>query len=113
MAERRHDLDLVLRHGAKGVAAVIFAAGRLFRIAVSAQIGRDDGEFLRQPRRDLVPGQVREWVAVHEQKRRPFAAMHRHDARAAGLYLGAGEAFEHGTSAVNLKFPIIWCRKLV
>src|SRR5262249_15840944 len=33
---------------------------------------------------------------VHQQERRPLAAMHRHDARARGLDLGAGEAFHHG-----------------
>jgi hypothetical protein len=38
---------------------------------------------------------MREWIAVHEQHRRPLAAMHGDDARACGLYLGAGEAFEH------------------
>ena len=58
-AERGHDLDLVLRHGAERVAAVILAARRLLGIAVAAQVGGDHGELARQPRRDLVPGQVR------------------------------------------------------
>ena len=39
-AERRHHLDLVLRHGAERIAGMIVAAGRLFGIAVAAQIGR-------------------------------------------------------------------------
>ena len=38
-AERRHHLDLVLRHGAERIAGMIVAARRLFGIAVAAQIG--------------------------------------------------------------------------
>ena len=94
-AERRHHLDLVLRHGAERIARVIVAARRLLRVAVAAQVGADDGEVLRQPRRELVPGRVRERIAVHQQQRRPAAAMHRDDARAGGLDVGAREAFEH------------------
>src|SRR6202008_889048 len=52
-------------------------------------------EILRQPWRELVPRQVRERIAVHQEQRRTLAAVHRDDARAAGLDLGAGEAFEH------------------
>ena len=44
-AERRHHLDLVLRHGAERVAAVVVAARRLLRIAVAAQVGGDHGEL--------------------------------------------------------------------
>ena len=53
VTERRHHLDLVLRHGAERIVFVVLAAGRLFGIAIAAQIGGDDGEFLRQPRRDF------------------------------------------------------------
>ena len=73
-AERRHHLDLVLRHGAERIAGMVVAAGRLFGIAVAAQIGRDHGELARQRRRELVPGQMRERIAVHQQQRRPVAA---------------------------------------
>ena len=55
-AEVTHDLDLVLRHGAERIGRVIAAAVRLGTVAVAAQVGQHDGEFLRQPRRDLVPG---------------------------------------------------------
>ena len=96
-AERRHHLDLVLRHGAERIAGVVLAARRLLGIAVAAQVGGHHGELLGQPRRDLVPGQVRERIAVHQQHRRPLAAVHRDDAGAGGLDLGAGEAFEHAT----------------
>src|SRR5262249_40068883 len=93
--ERGHHLDLVLRHGAERIPAVIRAARRLFRIPVAAQVGGDHGEFARQARRDLVPGQVRERIPVQQQERRSVAAADRDDARAAGLDFGAGEAFEH------------------
>ena len=95
VAERRHDLDLVLRHGAERVAAMVRAAGRFFRVAVAAQIGGHDRELGSEARSDFVPGQMREGVAVHEQERRTGAAMHRDDAGAARLYLTTDEAFEH------------------
>jgi hypothetical protein len=93
--ERRHHLQLVLRHGAEGIAAVVGAAGRLFRVPVAAQVRGHDRELARQTRCDLVPGQVREGVAVQQQQRRSLAPVHRENARAAGLDLGASEAFEH------------------
>jgi hypothetical protein len=95
-SERGHDFELILRHGAKGIVAVILAARRLFRIPVTAQIGRYHGEIPREPRRDFVPGEMRERIAMHEQERRPAAAGERDNPRAAGLYLTAGEAVEHG-----------------
>ena len=95
VAKRRHDLDLILRHGAKGVAAVIVTARWLFGIAVAAQISGHHRELSRQSRRDLVPGQVGEWIAVHEQERRSSPAMHGQDACAACRYLRPAEAFEH------------------
>ena len=101
-AERRHHLDLVLRHGAERIAGMVVAARRLFGIAIAAQIGRHHGEFPRQRRRELVPGQMRERIAVHQQQRRPAAAGDGDDARAAGLDLGAGEAFEQ-----HARFPNI------
>ena len=44
-AERRHHLDLVLRHGAERIAGMVVAAGRLLGIAIAAQVGADHGEF--------------------------------------------------------------------
>ena len=102
VAERRHHLDLVLRHGAERIVVVVVAARRLFGIAIAAQIGGDHGEVLGQPRREFLPGQVAERIAVHEQKRRPAAAMHGDDARARGFDLGAGKTFEeHATLPLN------------
>ena len=91
-AERRHHLDVVLRHRAERIVRMIRLARRLLRVAVAAEIRRDHGEFLREARRELVPGEVRERIAVQQQQRRALAAMRRHDARAGGLDLGAGEA---------------------
>ena len=65
-AERGHHLDLVLRHGAERIAAMVRPPRRLFRISVATQVGGDNGEFARQARRDLVPGEVRERIAVHQ-----------------------------------------------
>ena len=67
MAKRGHDLDLVRRHGAKRIIRMIAAAGRFFGIAVAAQIGRHHREFFRQARREFVPRQMTERIAVHEQ----------------------------------------------
>ena len=53
--ERRHHFDLVLRHGAERVAAMILASGRLFRISVAAQIRSHHGELVSEPRRHLMP----------------------------------------------------------
>jgi len=93
--QRGHHLELILRHGAERIAAVVCPARRLFRISIAAQVGGDNGELACQARRDFVPGQVREWVAVHQEQWRPLAATHGHDARAAGLDLGADEPLEH------------------
>jgi hypothetical protein len=95
VTERGHDLDLVLRHGAKRIAGMVVAARRLFGIAVAAQIGQDHAELLDQRRRHLGPVQMGEWIAVHQQQRRPAAAGQRNDARARGLNIGAGKAVEH------------------
>ena len=94
-AERGHHLDLILRHRAKRIILVVLAAWRLLGIAVAAQIRAHHGEFFRQCRCDLQPRQMRERVAVHQQHRWSLAAVDGHDARAAGLDLGAGEAFHH------------------
>jgi len=43
-----HDVDLVLRHAAERVVAVIRQASGLATVAVAAEIGGDHGEILRQ-----------------------------------------------------------------
>src|SRR5262245_58030637 len=66
--ERRHHLQLVLRHGAEGIAAMVPAAGWLFRIPVAAQIRGHHRELARQARSDIVPGEMREGIAVQQQQ---------------------------------------------
>ena len=105
-AERRHHLDIVLRHRAERIVRVIRLARRLLAVAIAAQVGRHHGEFLRKARRELVPGEMRERIAVQQQQRRPAAAMHGHDARAGGLDFGAGEAVHlHGAADQGLTAP--------
>jgi hypothetical protein len=73
---------------------MVFATGRLFGIAVPAQISRHNGKLAGQRRRDLVPVQMIERVAVHQQDRGSLATCHGDDTGAAGLDLGSREAFE-------------------
>jgi hypothetical protein len=72
-AELAHDLDLVLRHAPERVVGVVRPAARLRAVAVAAQIGRHHGEVPREPRRDALPAQVGERVAVQEEQRRSNA----------------------------------------
>ena len=96
-SEMRHDVDLVLRHAAERVIAVVVFAARLGTVAVAAQIGRDDGKLLRQPVRVAVPAHVRQRVAVQEEQRRSAAAMAQIDLHfgIAGLNLDMLEILEH------------------
>src|SRR4029078_3470850 len=94
-AERGHHLALTLRHRAERIAGMVLAAGRLFGIAIAAQVGADDGEIARQRWRNFVPRQMIERVAVHQQHRRSRTANHRDNTRALGLDFGASEAVEH------------------
>src|SRR5215831_3522387 len=100
--ERRHDLDLILSHGAKRITRVVVAARRLFGIAVAAQVGTYDGEFFGELRREFVPARMGERIAVHQKDRRTAAAVYRDYAGAAGLDLATGEILEH----VPLLFPL-------
>ena len=95
VTKRGHYLDLILRHGAERIVRMVGAARQLLGIAIAAQIRRHHREFFGKPRRKFVPGQMAERIAVQQQERRSLAAVHRHDARAAGCDLGAGEVFEH------------------
>ena len=99
-AERRHHLDLVLRHRAERIVDVLRTARRLLGIAVAAQVGRHHRELGREPRRDLLPRQMIERIAVHQQQRRALAAGHGDDAGAGCLDLAALEAVEHGHSRI-------------
>ncbi len=96
-AEMRHDVDLVLRHAAERVIAVVVFAARLGAVAVAAQIGRDDRKLLRQPVGIAVPAHVRQRVAVQQKQRRSVSAMPQIDLhfRIAGLNLDMLEILEH------------------
>src|SRR5262249_61728844 len=83
--ERRHDLDLILSHGAKRITRVVVAARRLFGIAVAAQVGAYDSEFFGQLRREFVPARMGERIAVHQKDRRNAAAGYPYYSGAAGL----------------------------
>src|SRR5262245_48215945 len=74
---------------------MILTARRLFRIAIATQIGSDNCKFAGQSRRDLVPVQMVERVAMQQQNRRPMPTCHGDDARAAGFDFRSLEAFEH------------------
>jgi hypothetical protein len=79
MAQRAHHVDLVLRHHAFGIVAVVRQPFRLVAVAVPAQIRRDHSETGRQLFGDLVPDRVGLWVAVQQQQRRARAAPHEGD----------------------------------
>src|SRR5262249_13739055 len=95
-AKRGHHLNLILRHGPERVTGVIRTARWLLGIAIATQIGRNDGELACQRRRDLVPVQVREGIAVHQQQGRTASTRHRDNTRTAGLDFRSLEAVEHG-----------------
>ena len=104
VAERPHRCHLVGGHRALGVVAVALAPRRFLGVAVAAQVRRDDGEALGQPRRDPAPGRVRLRVAVQEQERRPRPADRGADAEAVRVDVVQVEACEerarlgHGSS---------------
>jgi len=64
-------------------------------VAIATQIRGDDVEALGRQRRDLVPEDMGQRIAVQQQKRRAVAAMTQMDPRAAPRDLGTGEPFEH------------------
>jgi len=83
IAERLHDLDLVLRHRAERVVDVVGPGViRADTVAIAAQIACDDMEMLGQPIGDLVPGDMGQRVAVQQQQGRTVTAMPQVNARA-------------------------------
>ena len=50
-----HDFDLILSHGSLRISKVIGPSRRFAAIAITAKIGNDHSEILRQHRRDLSP----------------------------------------------------------
>ena len=81
-AERRHQRDLVRGHRLERVPGVVVARGRPARVAVAAQVRRDDGAVAGQLGGDPVPHDVALREAVQQQDGRPVAAADRVDAHA-------------------------------
>jgi hypothetical protein len=92
-------VDLILTHAAERVVRVVGQPLRLRAVAVAAEIGTHDGEVLRKLRRDEVPRDVRQRVAVQQQNRRSFSADAADDLhfRVGRLNRETLEAFEHGS----------------
>ena len=80
-----HHFHLVLRHGAFGIVQMVFAVGRLAAVSVSAEIGRDDGKFFGQLRRNVAPFDVRLRIAVQQKQRRPASRSDKIDRGARSL----------------------------
>src|SRR5258708_33762517 len=96
VAELLHDLDLVLRHRPEGIVDIIFAAVfGAYAVAIAPEIGSDHMKMLGQPRRDLMPGDMGQGIAVQQQQRRAVAAVPQMDLRAAPHHLPPGETLEH------------------
>ena len=77
---------------------MLFAPGvvRPDAVAVAAQIGADDVKMLGQTRRDLVPRDMGQRVAVQQQQRRAVAAMAQMNARAPEVSISVRvKSFEH------------------
>ncbi len=94
MAEQRHHLRHVERHGALGIGEVLGVGQRLVAVAIAAQIGADEGEAVLQPLRQLVPEHMGLGIAVQQQQRRPLPARPHPDARARGRDVEQPEAGE-------------------
>src|SRR5260370_18959085 len=84
VAELLHDLDLVLRHRPEGIVDIIFAAVfGAYAVAIAPEIGSDHMKMLGQPRRDLMPGDMGQGIAVQQQQRRAVAPVPPKDSAAA------------------------------
>jgi len=96
VAEPLHHLDLILRHRAEGIVDIVFAAVfGAYAVAITSEVGGDHMKILGQPRRDLVPGDMRHRVAVQQQQWRAIAAVAKMDSRTVGLDFRLDEPFEH------------------
>lgn len=67
VSECLHGLSLIERTGALRVVSVVLAIGRLAAVAVSAKLHQHNGEQFGEFGRDLVPLDVRPWIAVNQQ----------------------------------------------
>src|SRR3984893_18061408 len=96
IAERLHNLDLVLCHRPERIVDVVFAAIiGADAVAVAAQIGGDDVKPFGETAGELVPGDMGQRIAVQQQQRRAVATVPQMDAGAAGGDLRPRKPYEH------------------
>ena len=93
--ELPHHRDHVARHRALRVRLVVGRRRRLRALAVAAQVGRDHGVLVREPRRHRVPHRVRLRVPVEQEEGRPAAAAAQADRRLARVDRRQLEAVKH------------------
>jgi len=104
VAERRHDIDLILSHGPERVVDVVGATiGRADAVAVAAEVRRDNVKPFCQAARDLVPRRVRERVAVQQQERRAVSGVPEEDVCTAGPNPPRFEALEQANIGRKLR----------
>src|SRR3546814_7337111 len=65
--ERGHCRDLIGRHRALRIIRVRRIARQFFAVAITAQVGRDDGKAIRKRGHHLVPGQMRLRMTVEKR----------------------------------------------
>src|SRR6266568_6407854 len=94
MTQGAHRLDLVLGHGALGIVGMVGKPVGFFAVSVTAQIGGDHLEPLRELGRDAVPDRVGLRIAVQKEQGRAHAAVDEIDRRAARPDAPALEAGE-------------------
>src|SRR4051794_11445005 len=70
-AEFRHDGHHVLCHRSFCIWRMVRTGGRTIALAISAKIGADHGEVLREHRRNVSPHQMRLRKSVQQENGRP------------------------------------------
>ena len=91
----RHQARQVPRHGALGIGRMVRVRRRLAAVAVTAQIGHDQGVMPRHQGRQLVPHGMGLRIAVQQQNRRPLASRAEIDGDATDLPAIFLKAVEH------------------
>ena len=93
-AELTHDRDLIGRHRALGIAAVVLARRRLGAVAIAAHVGDHDREILSEHRRHLVPHGVGLGISVEQKKRGSSSGAGHVDGRRSHIDARSAEARE-------------------
>ena len=98
-----HDVDLVLRHDALRIVAVVGQSVGLAAVAIAAQIRGNDGEARRQLIGDLVPDRVRLRVTVQQQQARTGSTADQSDLDPVDADALLLETFKHVRPPLKLK----------